>query len=246
MKVIFPECSTNEELVFPLKVFNQSYIPAGTLITDRGGNGLFQILDLRWRQLPDSSCEEACVILLPLNSISAGEKEISLVKRGWSIACVTLSDKGAAGLRIDKSGPLILEILEQKLELGLKRRFLLSDESGPLKALLSHLALAACYDLIITTGGTGVGPRDNAPQVTNSLLDLPLPGITQAMMAASLAKTPNAVISRASSGLIGRSLIINLPGSVKAVRENLNAVLPALSHCLAKIHGDSTDCGTEK
>ena len=97
--------------------------------------------------------------------------------------------------------------------------------------------------VISTSGGTGVGPRDISPQVTSAVLDYPLPGFSMAMMQASLAKTPHAAISRAVAGVLGQSIIINLPGSRKAVVENLEAVLPALPHALDKLHGDPADCG---
>ena len=112
-----------------------------------------------------------------------------------------------------------------------------------LRALLTELALSQAYDLICTTGGTGLSPRDITPQVTEALLDTSLPGFSQVMLAASLAKTPHAIISRAAAGVLGQSIIINLPGSRKAVMENLAAVLPALPHALAKLQGDPADCG---
>lgn len=141
------------------------------------------------------------------------------------------------------SGPAIAEIIGADLPLCHSQGFLLPDEPGPLRALLTELALGLEYDLICTTGGTGLSPRDIAPQVTAALLDLPLPGFSQAMLAASLAKTPRAALSRAVAGVLGRSIVINLPGSRKAVLENLAAVLPALPHALDKLHGDSADCG---
>jgi molybdenum cofactor synthesis domain-containing protein len=99
--------------------------------------------------------------------------------------------------------------------------------------------------LIVTTGGTGVAPRDITPEVTAGLVHKRLPGFEQAMMQASLAATPRAAISRAVAGILGSSLIINLPGSPKGVRENLAPLLPALDHTLDKIHGDPADCGRE-
>lgn len=164
-------------------------------------------------------------------------------KQGRSLAWITLSDKGSQGLREDLSGPAIAELVGASLPLCHSQGFLLPDEPGPLRALLPELALGQGYDLICTTGGTGLSPRDIAPQVTATLLDLPLPGFSQAMLAASLAKTPRAAISRAVAGVLGQSLVINLPGSRKAVLENLAAVLPALPHALDKLHNDPADCG---
>lgn len=185
------------------------------------------------------------VLWLELKKKGAAQigSELEIRKAGWSVAAVTLSDKGSKGLRVDESGPLIQQTLAGSIQPVFSKSFLIPDNAGELKALLCHLALLECYDLVITTGGTGVGERDITPQVTNSLLDLPMPGIPAAMLMSSLAKTPNAIISRAAAGLLGKCLVINLPGSKKAVAENLEAILPGLAHTLAKINGDTSDCG---
>ncbi|MEJ2202126.1 MAG: MogA/MoaB family molybdenum cofactor biosynthesis protein, partial [Desulfuromonadaceae bacterium] len=97
-------------------------------------------------------------------------------------------------------------------------------------------------DLILTTGGTGLTPRDVTPEATRRVLDYEIPGMAEAMRMASLSKTPHAMLSRAVTGVRGRSLIINLPGSPKGARENLEVLLPALGHALAKLKGDPADC----
>ena len=99
-------------------------------------------------------------------------------------------------------------------------------------------------DLIITTGGTGVSPRDVTPEATRDVIDKEIPGMAEVMRLEGLKQTPHAMISRAVVGMRRRSLIINLPGSPKAVRENLSAILPALPHTLSKIKGDDTECAT--
>ncbi len=164
-------------------------------------------------------------------------------KSGFSLAWLTLSDSGAAGTRKDTSGPQIPEMISEYLPLALSQGFLLRDEAASIRALLTHLALTEGFDLIITTGGTGVAPRDVTADVTAALLHKRLPGFEQAMMSASLSATPHAVISRAVAGILDTTLIINLPGSPKGVRENLAPLLPALRHTLDKIHGDPADCG---
>ncbi len=179
-------------------------------------------------------CSEA---LLPRNG-----EEIHWLPRGLSLAWITLSDKGSQGVRQDTSGPLIEAQVREAMELSLCRGFLLPDSSVQLKALLTDLALFQGFDLICTTGGTGVGPRDITPETTLEVIDKRLPGFEQTMTAVSLTKTPMGAISRAVVGTLGSSLIINLPGSPKAVRENLAAVLPAIGHTLAKLQGDSGDC----
>ena len=120
---------------------------------------------------------------------------------------------------------------------------MLPDDAAALRALLTELALGQGYDIICTSGGTGVGPRDVSPEATLAVLDKRLPGFEQAMMQAGLDKTPTASVSRAVAGVIGGCICINLPGSRKAVVENLAAVLPALGHALDKLHGDPADCG---
>ncbi|MEW5775001.1 MAG: MogA/MoaB family molybdenum cofactor biosynthesis protein [Thermodesulfobacteriota bacterium] len=163
-------------------------------------------------------------------------------RTGLSLAVIVLSDKGAAGLREDKCAPLIREKAGQALDLSLAADFLIPDEPAQLRHLLAHLALDQGFDLILTSGGTGLGPRDTAPETTLSLIEKRLPGFERAMTSLSLAKTPHGAISRAAAGTIGLSLVVNLPGSPKAVAENLDAVLPAAAHAIAKLQGDPSDC----
>lgn len=185
-----------------------------------------------------------CPLLLAERDISSSMWiSAQLIKNGYSLAIITLSDKGSQGLRRDESGPLLAEMVRAALPIAFTGHFLLPDDPQKLKSLFARLALELRYDLILTTGGTGVGPRDNTPEATRPLLDRELPGFSQAMMAASLAHTPNAAISRGLAGLMGQSLVINFPGSKKAVCENLEAILPAIPHTLKKIHGDPADCG---
>lgn len=166
-----------------------------------------------------------------------------LTKEGYSLAVVTLSDSGSLGLREDKSGPSIVATLEKTLPLNLAQIFMLPDDTHLLRARLEHLALVDNFDLICTTGGTGLTPRDITPQTTLKILDYELPGFKQAMMALSLSKTPHACLSRATAGVLKETLIINLPGSLKAVEENLEAIIKALPHALAKLHNDPRPCG---
>ena len=186
------------------------------------------------------------VEVLEAFQVEPGRQSWAASKCGHSLAWITLSDKGYAGLREDRAGPLIVEVLDKQsggpLELAWAQGFLLPDEPERLRSLLSELALEQGFDLIVTTGGTGVGPRDTTPETTLTVIEKRLPGMEAAMLRASLRKTPHAMISRAVVGTLGRALIINLPGSPKAVRENLEALLPALDHALAKLQGDPSDC----
>ncbi len=158
-----------------------------------------------------------------------------------NIAVITLSDKGSAGKRVDESGRLLRELLEP---LGnVSEQHILPDERAPLEALLIRLSDEVRMDLICTTGGTGLSPRDVTPEATRAVLDREIPGMAEAMRAESLKKTPHAMLSRGIAGVRGRTLIINLPGSPKAVRENLEVLLPAIPHAVKKIQGDPADCG---
>ncbi|MGE4293428.1 MAG: molybdenum cofactor biosynthesis protein B [Desulfovibrio sp.] len=179
-----------------------------------------------------------------LRDLSAGNLDgLRWLRKGWSLAWVTLSDKGARGEREDTAGPLVAELVGQALNVSLSCGYLLPDDQGPLQALLAELALVQRFDLVVTTGGTGVAPRDVAPDATLAVIEKRLPGFERAMTLESLAKTPRAVISRAVAGALGQTLIVNLPGSPKAVRECLGVVLPALEHTLEKLQGDPSDCG---
>jgi len=162
----------------------------------------------------------------------------------YRVALLTLSDKGARGEREDVSGEVLREMI---LPLPAEVVFyeILPDELAEIEKVLCRLADSGAADLILTTGGTGVSPRDVTPDATLRVLDRELPGMAEAMRAASLKKTPRAMISRAVCGLRKATLIINLPGSPRGVRENLAVLLPALPHALDKIGGDAGECGKE-
>ncbi len=154
---------------------------------------------------------------------------------------VTVSDRSAQGLRKDSSGPGLVEFLGSH---GIRVEWteVVPDEEPEIRNVLTHLADVNGADLILTTGGTGLSPRDVTPEATSAVLDRVVPGMAEAMRAASLAKTPHAMISRAVVGVRGKTLIINLPGSPKGALENLEVVLPALNHAVAKIQGDPSEC----
>ena len=154
---------------------------------------------------------------------------------------LTISDKGAKGLRVDESGKIILRILEEAGLTVVKREIIPDD----LQQIADTLIMWVDKDglaLIITSGGTGLSPRDVTPQAMDQVIDYQVPGMAEAMRAASLKKTPHAMISRAMAGVRNSSLIINLPGSPRGAEENLSVILPALDHGLSKLAGDTTDC----
>ena len=162
--------------------------------------------------------------------------------RPYRAAVVTLSDKGAAGEREDKSGPAIAARLEAA-GYQVVERLLLPDGTEPLRTQLIRLCDQRQCDLIFTTGGTGFSPRDVTPEATLSVADRQAPGIAEAIRAYSLSITPRAMLSRGVSVLRGRTLIVNLPGSVKAVEESLDCCLATLAHGLDVLRGDAGDCG---
>ncbi len=157
----------------------------------------------------------------------------------YTAAVLTVSDRSFRGERPDGAGPLAASLLEAAGYHVLETA-LVPDEQPDIEAALIRLSGLAA--LVITTGGTGFSPRDVTPEATLAVCERMVPGIPEAMRAASLAVTPRAVLSRAAAGIRGRSLIINLPGSPKAAKENLEAVLPTLEHGLSMLLGGPTDC----
>ena len=160
----------------------------------------------------------------------------------FRVAVLTASDKGYAGQREDKSGPLIRELAEQA-GFQVTGITVLPDEQELLMQFLRDTADSNAADLILTTGGTGFSPRDCMPEATLAVCGRLAPGIPEAMRQASLAISPRAMLSRAAAGIRGRTLIVNLPGSPKAVRENLSAIIGQLAHGLEMLCGSgSADC----
>jgi molybdopterin adenylyltransferase len=157
-------------------------------------------------------------------------------------AILTVSDKGARGEREDLSGAAIREMVGP-LPAEVVFYEVIPDEREVIRERLIHLTDVVCADVVITTGGTGVSLRDVTPEATRDVLDRELPGMAEAMRAVSIKVTPHAMLSRAVCGVRGRTLIINLPGSPKAVRENLGVVLPAIPHAVEKIQGSEEECG---
>ncbi len=156
---------------------------------------------------------------------------------------ITVSDRGSRGERVDGSGPEIAGML-QAAGMEIAGRQIVADEQADIRRLLIEWSDEKCVDLILTTGGTGVSPRDVTPDATRQVIEREIPGMGEAMRRHSAAVTPHAMISRALAGIRGRTLIINLPGSPKGARENLGVLLPALAHAIEKIKGDETECAS--
>ena len=155
---------------------------------------------------------------------------------------ITISDRCAQGQREDASGPLLVQLL-QRAGYTVTDTAIVPDEYDVICHALRQAALANTA-LILTTGGTGFSPRDITPEATAAVCQRMAPGIGEAMRAASLCITPRGMLSRATAGLLDRSLIVNLPGSPKAAQENLEAVLPSLAHGLEMLRGGQADCAT--
>jgi molybdenum cofactor synthesis domain-containing protein len=156
-------------------------------------------------------------------------------------AVITASDKGSRGERVDESGALIRELLAG-IDGAVVRYEIVPDDKETLKSLLIEAADQDHLDLVVTTGGTGLTPRDVTPDATLEVIDQQVPGMAEAMRAEGLKNTPRAMLSRAVVGVRKRTLIVNLPGSPKAVRENLSVILPVLPHAVETLRGDSGDC----
>ncbi len=157
-----------------------------------------------------------------------------------NVGILTISDKGSRGQRQDKSGEAIRDIVS-RMESTVVKYEIVPDEVNVIAGKLIDWADGGGVDVILTTGGTGLSQRDVTPEATLSVIGKEVPGIAEAMRAKSLEKTPMAVLSRAVAGLRGRCLIINLPGSPKAVQECLEVVLPALPHAVEIIKGEVTE-----
>ena len=162
----------------------------------------------------------------------------------FTAAVVTVSDRGACGERADGSGPRIEALLKEQ-GYDVVHREIVPDEAGEIERALVRLADERDVALVLTTGGTGFSSRDVTPEATERACTRMVPGIPEAMRAASLKVTPRGMLSRGAAGIRGGTLIVNLPGSPKAAIENLEAVLPALEHGLEMLRGGPADCAAQ-
>ncbi len=231
-------------------------LPVGTRF--RMGEALIEMTQI------GKECHSHCAIyqtmgdcIMPREGVFARVLEGGMVRRGdeirmipmdadapFTAAVITLSDKGYSGEREDKSGPAASGMLK---DAGYRviEELLLPDGVEGLKRQLCRLADQRQVNVIFTTGGTGFAPRDVTPEATSAVCDRMAPGIADAIRQYSLTITPRAMLSRAVSGIRGRTLIVNLPGSPTAVRESLGYILPSLGHGLGLLRGTDGECGND-
>ena len=158
-------------------------------------------------------------------------------------AILTVSDRASRGEREDASGKAITEALG---DIEIAARQVVPDEKGAIAEALARLVDDVGADLVLTTGGTGIAPRDVTPEATREVIDFEIPGLAEMMRVRSFEITPHAMLSRAVAGARGRSLVVNLPGSPKGARECLEIIMPAIPHAIELLRGDVRDCASEE
>lgn len=227
------QCYMHAEVIASLRV--------GALLCDTNGKALLLVIGKHMHYTEDTLGQYTLTCKV-LDTIEEGTSKYTVQYKGYSIAWVTLSDSGSVGKRTDESGPLIGSILQNTFEVSVERGFLIPDDPTRLEHILLDLALFQRFNCILTTGGTGVAPRDTTPEVMEKILHRSLYGFELAMMQASMQYVSTAILSRARAGIIAETILINLPGSPKAVQQNLTPILPALQHAMDKLCGDPSDC----
>jgi molybdenum cofactor synthesis domain-containing protein len=158
---------------------------------------------------------------------------------------LVISDRGWRGERLDKSGQVAKEFIS-RLGIEVAKYEVVPDEAEIISNKLREWSDAVGLDLIVTSGGTGLSPRDVTPEATLAMIDKIIPGLTEAMRMATMKRKPEAILSRAVAGSRGKCLIVNLPGSPKAVKECLEVILPVLPHALEILGGKTSECGHDE
>jgi molybdopterin adenylyltransferase len=249
-------------LVLPPGAFGENVVTAGIGLLGLAVGRRFRIGDRAVLQVTQhgKTCHSHCAIyqqagdcIMPRVGIFARVLHDGRVQAGDRIAVdpaldriryavVTLSDRGVTGERVDTAGPLATSLLSACLGGPPVEEIVLPDERAAIGSALVRLSDEAICDLVVTTGGTGMSPRDVTPEATRDVVDREIPGLGEAMRAAGLRHTPRAMLSRGMAGQRGPTLIVNLSGSPKAVREQLEAILPVLPHAILMATGIPQDC----
>ncbi len=175
--------------------------------------------------------------------VSPGDEIVVLERVSRQTVVLTISDRCARGETEDTAGPAAAQMLHDRLGAHIYRRAVIPDERGRIEDILRHYSDGHSIDIILTVGGTGFAPRDVTPEATRAVVERLAPGLEETMRAASLRVTPHAMLSRGVSGIRGSTLIVNLPGSERAARGNLETILPAIPHAVEKLRGSPVDCG---
>ncbi len=191
----------------------------------------------------DVPVEETTEIAV-LPPVSGGQHHGAVEEAKVSVAVLTVSDAGAAGQRPDESGPTVVQMVTEA-GFAVEGTAIVPDDQDGIEAALRHWADGAGVDLVLTTGGTGLGPRDVTPEATRAVLDREVPGIPEAMRAAGMRITPHASLARQVAGQRRGTLIVNLPGSPKAARESLEAVIAALPHAVSLVRTSASGAARE-
>jgi molybdopterin adenylyltransferase len=180
-------------------------------------------------------------------AISVGD-EVAIIecvpRTALQVVVLTISDRCSRGEAEDTAGPGVADLLCTALGAHLYRLEVIPDEQDQIATRLKHYADGHSIDLVVAVGGTGLSPRDVTPEAIRAVCERPTPGFDEAMRAASMAKTPRAMLSRSASGIRGQTLLLSTPGSERASHESIEAILPALEHGLKKLKGDMSSCGS--
>ncbi|MDP2990988.1 MAG: molybdopterin-binding protein [Kiritimatiellota bacterium] len=172
---------------------------------------------------------------------------VELVPRSvFQAVVLTISDRCSRNEAVDTAGPAVARLLAEQLKAHIYKTEILPDDRTCIAERLKHYCDGHSIDIVVTAGGTGFAPRDITPEAVDEVIDRPTPGLDEAMRRESGKKTPHAMLSRGVSGIRGATLIVSLPGSERAAVENLQVIIPALSHGLSKLRGDPSDCGPRR